>query len=182
MSAWIYLDDSNLWIEGKRLGAVFRGTSPDIVSASATRDFDNTFRLDFGTVLSIANHKPIRVARFYGSRPPESDSVWNMAKKAGFEPIIVNRNYGNKEKGVDTQLVVDMMTDGMEADTQKDIFILIAGDADYVPVVRTLKRRNFRVEVMFWNHASMELKNETTFISLDGHFNEIRVKGRKSPV
>jgi hypothetical protein len=76
MAALVYLDNSNLWIEGKRLGAVFRGTSPDILAASETRDFDNTFRLDFGKVLEIANHKPVKTAKFYGSRPPESDSVW----------------------------------------------------------------------------------------------------------
>ena len=81
---------------------MFRGTSPDISVAIETRDFDNTFRLDFGKVLEIANNKPAKVAKFYGSRPPESDSVWNMAKKVGFETIIVDRNYGNKEKGVDT--------------------------------------------------------------------------------
>ena len=176
MAALIYLDNSNLWIEGKKLGAVFRGTSPDIMVATETRDFDNTFRLDFGKVLEIANNRPVKVARFYGSRPPESDSVWNMAKKVGFEPIIVDRNYSNKEKGVDTQLVVDMLMDSIEADPKEDIFILIAGDADYIPVIRKIKSRNFRVQVLFWNHASIELKKETTFISLDGYFNEIRVK------
>jgi uncharacterized LabA/DUF88 family protein len=99
-----------------------------------------------------------------------------MAKKAGFEPVIVDRNYGNKEKGVDTQLVVDMLSDSMEADPKEDVFILIAGDADYIPVIRKIKSRNFRVQVLFWNHASIELKKETTFVSLDGYFNEIRVK------
>ncbi|GAB6012405.1 NYN domain-containing protein [Viscerimonas tarda] len=176
MAAFVYLDNSNLWIEGKRLGAVYRGTSPDIVTASETRDFDNTFRLDFGKVLDIANNKPIKTAKFYGSRPPESDSVWNMAEKVGFEPIIVDRNYNNKEKGVDTQLVVDMLSDCIDADPTKDVFILIAGDADYIPVIRKIKSKNFRVQVLFWNHASIELKKETTFISLDGYFNEIRVK------
>jgi len=177
MAALVYLDNSNLWIEGKRLGAVYRGTSPDIATAYETRDFDNTFRLDFGKVLEIANNKPIKVAKFYGSRPPESDTVWNMAKKVGFEPVIVDRNYSNKEKGVDTQLVVDMMEDAGSADPNKDIFILIAGDADYIPAIRKIKSKNFRVQVLFWNHASsIELKNETTFKSLDGYFNEVRVK------
>ncbi|MDR2691949.1 MAG: NYN domain-containing protein [Dysgonamonadaceae bacterium] len=176
MAALVYLDNSNLWIEGKRLSAVFRGTSPDISIAIETRDFDNTFRLDFGKVLDIADNKPIKVAKFYGSRPPESDSVWNMAKKVGFETVIAGRNYSNKEKGVDTQLLVDMLTDSIEADSGHDIFILIAGGADYIPVIRKIKSRNFRVQVLFWNHASIELKKETNFISLDGYFNDIRVK------
>lgn len=154
---------------------MFRGTSPDISVAVETRDFDNTFRLDFGKVLEIANHKPIKVAKFYGSRPPEDDSVWNMTKKVGFETVIVDRNYSNKEKGVDTQLVVDMLKDSTNADPKHDIFILIAGDADYIPVIREIKG-NFRVQVLFWNHASIDLKKETKFISLDGYFNKIRVK------
>jgi hypothetical protein len=47
MAAFVYLDNSNLWIEGKRLGAVYKGTSPNIAAACQTNDFDNTFRLDY---------------------------------------------------------------------------------------------------------------------------------------
>jgi hypothetical protein len=49
----------------------------DISVAIETRDFDNPFRMDFGKVkvLDIANHKPIKVAKFYSSRLSETDFV-----------------------------------------------------------------------------------------------------------
>ena len=37
MGALIYLDDSNLWIEGKRVSAVSKGMPLDIWEASTTR-------------------------------------------------------------------------------------------------------------------------------------------------
>ncbi|MEI7895305.1 MAG: hypothetical protein WCI05_19565 [Myxococcales bacterium] len=58
MSALIYLDDSNLWIEGKKVSAVSKGMALDIWEASETKTFDNTFKLDFGRVLEIAKPSP----------------------------------------------------------------------------------------------------------------------------
>jgi hypothetical protein len=40
-----------------------------------------------------------------GSRPPPNDTVWEMAKRGGFEVITHDRDAANKEKAVDTELV-----------------------------------------------------------------------------
>lgn len=175
MAALIYLDDSNLWIEGKKVSAVSRGMALDIWEATQTRTFDNEFKVDFGRVLEIANNAPIKVARFYGSRPPEADSVWQVAKNAGFRLTILDRNIRNKEKGVDASMIADIMTDMYEIAKEGDIFILITGDADYVPVIQKLKAKNFEVHVLFWEHAASDLKRSADkFLSLNGYLDRIR--------
>ena len=175
MSSLIYLDNSNLWIEGKKVSAVSKGMALDIWEATQTRTFDNAFKLDFGRVLEIANHAPVRVARFYGSRPPEKDSIWEAAKRAGFKLEILDRNARNKEKGVDSSMVADMISDMFEIAQKGDVFILITGDEDYVPAIERLQNRDFEVHVLFWDHAARQLKaTADNFKSLNGHLEQLR--------
>lgn len=176
MGAFIYLDDSNLWIEGKKVSAVSKGMALDIWDATETKTYDSTFKVDFGKVLEIANHAPVKEARFYGSKPPEADSVWQAAKNAGFRLTILDRNFRNKEKGVDASMIADIMSDMYEtAKAPGDIFIIISGDADYVPVIEKLKKKNFEVHVLFWDHAANAIKLAgDKFLSLNGYLDRIR--------
>jgi uncharacterized LabA/DUF88 family protein len=175
VSALIYLDNSNLWIEGKKVSAVGKGMALDINDASNTRTFDTSFKLDFGKALVIANHAPIKAARFYGSRPPEADTVWKAAEAAGFKLTILDRNQRNKEKGVDSWMVADMIEDMYTVAEESDIFIIMAGDADYVPVVDKLHTKNFEVHVLFWEHAATELKRSAdNFLSLNPFLDQLR--------
>lgn len=177
MGALIYLDDSNLWIEGKKVSAVDRGLALDIWEATETRTFDNSFRVDFGRVLEIANNEPVKSARFYGSRPPDADSIWTTAKSAGFRLTILDRNVRNKEKGVDASMIADIMEDMYEIAEEGDIFIIIAGDADYVPAIEKLHRKNYEVHVLFWDHAAGDLKKAADkFQSLNGFLDRLRGK------
>ncbi len=175
MSALIYLDNSNLWIEGKKVSAVQKGKALDVWEATDTKTFDNDFKLDFGQALAIANHAPIKVARFYGSRPPEADSVWKAAELSGFELIILNRNQRNKEKGVDSTMVMNITEDMLTIAERGDIFIIMAGDADYLPVVNNVKAKGFEVHVLFWDHAATELKRAAdNFLSLNGYLQQLQ--------
>jgi uncharacterized LabA/DUF88 family protein len=175
MSALIYMDNSNLWIEGKKVSAVQKGMALDVWEATDTRTFDQAFKLDFGQALLIANNAPIKVARFYGSRPPEADSVWNAAQAAGFKLTILDRNQRNKEKGVDSSMVADVIEDMYTIAVEGDLFILMAGDADYVPVVRKLQSKNYEVHVLFWDHAAVDLKKAADkFLSLNGYLQQLQ--------
>jgi uncharacterized LabA/DUF88 family protein len=175
MGALIYLDDSNLWIEGKKVSAVDKGLALDIWDATQTRTYDNSFRLDFGKVMKIANNEPIKVSRFYGSKPPEADSIWKQAENAGFRLTILDRNVRNKEKGVDASMIADIMEDMYETAQPGDVFIIIAGDADYIPAVEKLHGKNFEVHVLFWDHAASDLKRAADkFQSLNGYLDKIR--------
>ncbi len=170
MARWIYVDNSNLWIEGQRLSAVRKGMAPDIWSAMAMQVVDTAYRMDFGRLINfLANGHEIKGASLFGSRPPANDSLWNIAKEAGFETIINDRNAANKEKRIDTGIVARIVMDAnVKCNKDEDEIILVAGDGDYVPVTDILVQNGYTVIVAFWNHASKDLKHSaTTFIDLN---------------
>ena len=105
------------------------------------------------------DHKKIKRCVLFGSRPPSSDTIWNIAKKAGFEVVTEDRNVANKEKKIDTGIVAAMIKDAYTiANKGSDAITLVAGDADFVPSVRMLVEDGFNVEVAFWSHAASELQ------------------------
>lgn len=68
-----------------------------------------------------------------------------------------------------------MMEDSYEIlEIGEDEITLVSGDADYVPTIEKLKKRGISVHVVFWNHASRELKDiATKFVSLDGYLHHL---------
>jgi hypothetical protein len=69
-----------------------------------------------------------------------------------------------------------MLTDAIEANSEDDIFILIAGDVDYVSGIRKIKSRNFEYRYCFWNNASTALKMKRNSYPSSRHFSEVRVE------
>lgn len=58
----------------------------------------------------------------------------------------------------------------------EDEFTLAAGDSDYVPTVHNLRERGFGFYVVFWDHASRELKEAATkFVALNNYLNFLRL-------
>jgi uncharacterized LabA/DUF88 family protein len=177
MSEFIYVDNSNVFIQGKRIAAIRHRQSRNLQSNRENiQDFP--FRLDFGELYDfISENNPNKVSRalLFGSRPPESDAVWAIAERAGFEAIVVNRNSENKEKKVDTGIVAAMVRDAYtRVDKAKDTITLVAGDSDYVPAVELLTGDGFRVEVVFWSSVSHELKSVCSrFIELDRYLERL---------
>lgn len=174
MSSFIYVDNSNVWIQGKRVSAVSKGMALDIHDAELTHTYDNQFRLNFGELLKLANHEPVKKARLYGSRPPQADSLWDAVKRKGFLLDIKDRSINNKEKGVDSQIILDAYEDALTEGKKGDTFIFITGDADFIPLVKKIREKGYEVLILFWNHASGQLKREATkFISLDDHLEKL---------
>lgn len=101
MSELVYIDNSNVFIEGKRVSAVQKGLAMNIWDAIQNRILDPAYRLDFGRLHSfVAGNDPskIRRAMLFGSRPPQNDSLWNIARAAGFEVVVEDRNFANRER------------------------------------------------------------------------------------
>ena len=168
MSEYVYVDNSNVFIEGKRIAARKNG---------GTDYYDFQFRLDFGELYDfIAEHDREKIARalLLGSRPPTSDKVWDVATRAGFEVVVIDRNFENREKKVDTGLVAAMVRDAYTKVEKSDVITLVAGDSDYVPAVELLVADGFQVEVVFWSSASGELKSVCSkFIELDRYLDKL---------
>lgn len=179
MADWIYVDNSNVFIEGKRVSAVQLGLAPDIWDAFEHGILDHNYRLSFGKLYHfVAGNNKAETARamLFGSRPPANDSIWEIARRAGFEVVTQDRNIANKEKKIDTGLVAALTRDAYRNSKPGDIFTIVSGDNDYVPAVQQLRNDGFQVDVVFWNHAGRELRGSASnFISLDEHLDSLRV-------
>lgn len=171
----LYLDNSNVFIEGQRVSA-----ARERKGKSLTQDFDREYRLDFGKLIEITCgfYADLGKLKFYGSEPPPTDSVWKAAKQHGFENKIFQRSKYNKEKMVDTQLTVDLMKDiytTLKPDT--DRIIIVAGDADFVPAIQAAREKGFYVKVAFWEQASRAIKEAASeFMPLNGHLTDLTHK------
>ena len=177
MADWIYVDNSNVFIEGKRVSAVRKGLALDVYDAMENRIVDNEWRLSFGKLYQfVAGTDKSETARamLFGSRPPENDAIWDIARNAGFEVVTHDRNRANKEKKIDTGIVAALTRDAYRNAKQGDTFTLVSGDGDYVPAVEQLIEDGFKVDLVFWDHASKELVEAcSSFSSLNPHIDLI---------
>lgn len=181
MSNFLYVDNSNVWIEGMHVAAADSGLAPNLHVAQQQNICDRTWSCDFGRLLQFAGGDRSEIGRavLYGSRPPKNDSLWEAAKIKGFEVVVHDRSiHSNKEKKIDTNIAADIMEDSYERmDPAKDEITLVSGDADYVPVVQKLIKRGFQVHVIFWDHAARELKEvATSFTSLNKWVEHLALK------
>ena len=180
MADYIYVDNSNLYIEGRRVSAVENKLAPDIHTAMRNHILDQGYTISFGKLYEFLcgqDKKQIKRAALFGSRPPPNDGIWTFAKKAGFDLHLEDRNYANKEKKIDTGIVTMMTRDAYKTATAgEDTIVLVAGDGDYVPTLKALTGDGFNVEVVFWNHASGELKSAASkFVALDQFLDHLRL-------
>ncbi|MGO4703285.1 NYN domain-containing protein [Dyella sp. 2RAB6] len=173
MANLLYVDNSNVWIEGMHVAAFKHGIAPDVWTAVQNRVCDYSWKLDFGKLFQFAGGDKLQVkkAALFGSRPPQNDSLWDAARRHGFDVVTYDRNVANHEKKIDTDIVATMIEDSfLIGDPAADEITLVAGDADYVPAIEKLKKRGYSVDVVFWGHAAKELKQAATrFINLDAH-------------
>jgi uncharacterized LabA/DUF88 family protein len=171
---YVYVDNSNIFIEGRRVSAVTKGMARNIREAMDYNILDHSYSIDFGKLhqfVAGSDNAQIARAALFGSRPPPNDSIWTYAKRAGFEVVLTDRNVRNKEKKVDTGITTAMVKDAYKnVNPKEDIITLVAGDGDFVPAIETLKADGYTVELVFWDHVSGELKRAASkFISLNKH-------------
>lgn len=80
-----------------------------------------------------------------------------------------------EEKKIDTGIVAALTRDAYKSAQPGDVFTIVSGDSDYVPAVENLVSDGFQVDVVFWDHASRELKAAcSNFISLNQHLDALR--------
>jgi len=178
MANLLYVDNSNVWIEGMHVAAHAAGMTPDVWTAVKSNVCDHNWKLDFGKLFAFAggDKTEVKKAALFGSRPPKNDTLWDAARRKGFEVIVYDRNVVNHEKKIDTDIVATMITDSFEILTVgEDEMTLVAGDSDYVPAIEKLRKRNIPVHVVFWKHAARELKDAATkLIALDDYLDHLR--------
>ena len=141
---WVYADDSNLWIEGKKAYAKVH----NLLTSE-----DSRARFDYGQLYEVgAEGREVGGTTLYGSEPPEADTVWAKAKKQGWKVDIKQKSYHTgKEKQVDVQLVADVVD--LVGQMKNGTVIIVSGDSDYIPAINKALARGWKVEVWSWEKA-----------------------------
>ena len=160
----VLIDDSNLFIEGQRTAGHREPFDP---SARAR------FRVDFGRLLEwIADGRVLADVYLVGSRPPEVDSLWGVLDKKGIRYNILDRQAG-REKGVDHDLVAEMVETAILKEKQDGVIVLVAGDGDYRSTLDRMTKKGWKLEAYFWSSGCSPLSRNTPwYINLDPHFKE----------
>jgi uncharacterized LabA/DUF88 family protein len=170
MSRFIYVDNSNLFLEARKLALVQKGLVASMHEAQAARAFDHSYRLDYFKLLEcLAVDEPVARAVVFGSSAVPDSPVWKHAEEAGWEVFSFERNFKNKEKKIDIAVATEMLVDAFKhVHKRSDQIVLVAGDSDYLPAVCRLTEEGFVVLVYFWGQAAHELKEVATdFITMD---------------
>ena len=171
-----YVDSSNLFIEAQKVSAVARGMARSLYDAKRRRVTDLAYRLDLYRLMDllVRAEGPTRAVLF-GSLTDGNAGLWRHAEVAGFEAVTVARGFSGKEKRVDTSVVTRMCRDAYRfAAPGQDRITLVAGDGDYEPAVRQLAADGFAVTVLYWAHASRDLREAATaFHPLDPYVGEL---------
>lgn len=165
MANLLYVDNSNVWIEGMHVAVAKNGLAPDVWTAVEQKIYDYSWKIDFGMLFLFTggDRAEVKKAGLFGSRPSKNDSLWTAAKRNGFEATVYDRNVAGHEKKIDTDIVATMMEDSYELlKVGEDEITLVSGDSDYVPEIEKLKKREIPVHVLFWEHAARELNDAAT--------------------
>jgi uncharacterized LabA/DUF88 family protein len=148
--AFVFVDNSNLWIEGKKISG--RSLKPSLPS-------NGRYRIEYGKLLEhILDGRDLAdVPKLYGSEPPPNDSVWKLIRSKGFDVTVFKRNIFNKEKGVDMRMGLDIGKLVLTT-TSPGTIIMVAGDADFLPVIDDVHASHWVAEVWYWSNAAGDLK------------------------
>lgn len=177
MGYYVFVDNSNVWIEGKFLSAVKKGMAENISEAHKKKISDKTWKMDFGKLLECVvdgNLQDVKEAIIVGSKPTQKDSLWNAMSKAGFNVKAEQRNASNREKKIDTGIVQKINRKLYKESEEDDVFVLVLGDSDYVPVIEDIKEEKRKVKVAFWDNVAGEIVTAADeYLNLNNCFEKI---------
>lgn len=171
---FIYVDDSNMWIEAKKLAA----KQLNLKCAE-----DPRLRLDIGRVADVvANGREVAWGVLYGSEPPPVDTVWEKIRERGWKVITSKRSrFTNKEKQVDHKMVTDITALVSDRGVAKGKIVIVSGDADVIPAIKEGLAKKWSFEIWMWesgiSKALKDLAEENpellTIFPLDSHLQDI---------
>lgn len=111
MKTYTYIDNSNLFIEGRRVSAVSKYMAPNIYDAMNYNILDYDWEVSYRELhnfLCKRNNSEIGGAKLWGS-PPPGDNFWNHVEKQGFKKEVYDRNSQGKEKKLMLQLLMQLL-------------------------------------------------------------------------
>lgn len=149
-SSSTYVDDSNMWIEAKKLAA-FKSKLKCVE--------DPRLRLDIGKVTDVvAMGRDVAWGTLYGSEPPPIDTVWQKIRDRGWKVITTKRNpFTKKEKQVDHQMVADITALVSDRSVAKGKVVIVSGDADMILAVKESLKMKWSIEIWMWESSISNL-------------------------
>ena len=145
---WIFVHQSNMWIEAKKLYSRQKGF---------VTDQDHRVRIDMGKLADVLGGGREEVkGKLYGSEPPPIDTVWKRIRERGWEVITSQRSQlTGKEKQVDTKLVTDVISLACKTPVhERTTIIFVTGDANILPAIEgVLGEERWKIEVYMWANA-----------------------------
>ena len=172
-SVWMFVHDSNLWIEAKKLQSKQKGFDAGE---------DHRVRMDMGKLADVlAQGRPIEQGVLYGSEPPKIDTVWERIREKGWKVRTSQRtSRRGKETQVSTQIVVDIVSLAEKTpEERRSSIIIVSGDASIIPAIKKVTESDgWTVEVYMWSHATSgklrQLQSERVIVrSLDPYLDQV---------
>lgn len=147
----LFIDNSNIFIEAQRVARIKFYYDDELVVR---------LRISYGALLDeVRQGRSLKETVLVGSRPPDNDALWGKLRNLNVEPRIFDRSlYTGKEKRVDAE-VINAIRDTLEENSVPGVIAIVAGDQDYVSTLERCIKRNWEVEIYFWEQASTFLKN-----------------------
>ncbi|KAJ4316689.1 hypothetical protein N0V84_007737 [Fusarium piperis] len=148
----IYIDDSNLWIQGQK------------ASAQKHRyrvESDPTWRFDAGKLKNVltqncglpADEDIKAIVDLYGSTPPNVESIWTAIESCDVRVHTFERSpCTSREKEVDAEIIAASVSDAADLHYGgvSAIFIIVSGDKDLIRAVLRIAKRGFETHVWSW--------------------------------
>ena len=153
----IYIDNSNLWIQGQKTYAEKKGLR---------EPWDPTWRFDVGRLKALLLGKSgllpeekeftVKVT-LYGSTPPPVDTVWRAIESHDVKVSTFERSsWTGREKEVDAEIIADSVYEACEDyhTAAGAVFIVVSGDRDIDRAIQKISQNcGFKVHVWSWKNA-----------------------------
>lgn len=148
--AYILVDMSNIWIEGKKAAAGYAGENPLF-----RVDIDRTIEL----MLEKADEARMAFGCLLGSLPPHCSKVLERWRQTLFVDIYRKSAFSNSEKLVDAEIVNCLSSDlnireTLGVDPANRVYCLASGDRDFLRIVEDLLSGGNRVLLFSWRRGT----------------------------
>jgi hypothetical protein len=169
----LYVDNSNIFIEGQRVASKFVGES----RADFRIYFPNFVRLALGG-------RAVKEVVWGGSVPPPKDEVWDYLRSMDIEPDLLPRAGGEHET-VDHLIQLRMHRHVRKYRERAGTIVLATGDGKgyqseegFLYDIEGFVKDGWALEVLSWEHSCHTklrdfAKAHGKFISLDSYYNQI---------
>ena len=175
MDVYIYFDNSNIFIEAKRLAEERNGLSHCARQA---------VRLHFDNLLALASAgRTVKHAVAAGSVPPELRNLWARLQRSGVECKVFECGDGGEQNVPDVFLQLAMLRDAFK--NPPSVAVLLTGDGaghfheeGFLSTLKDLKSAKWHIEVLSWAHCVNKylfewVKENIIFIPLDDYYESI---------